>query len=249
MIPLAPLWADAGEWVKIAFVLVPVVVYALNRLLSGEGQQQKPPLRRPEQAPRPAPKPVAAPAERKRIDDEVGDFLRRAAQQRAAAQGQPAQRSQPAAAAAPKPARRPLVERPVATRPVEVEAVEVEVLDDVQAGRSVAAHVQQHLGRRTVAQRGPRARRSNTPWRNCSPTCTKPSITRSVNWPREPRRRTRRRPLRRLTPNCPPPINCASCWPAHRAWVRRSCWARSSAAPKNAGRVSKGVGSLFRPTR
>lgn len=163
MIPLAPLLADAGEWIRVAFILVPFVIYVLNRVLGGEGKAPKPDARRPVPA-RPV-KPVAAPVERKRIDDEVGDFLRRAAQQRAAAQGQQAEKSRPAPPgaqpAAPTPARRPLLvdrpapSRPVDTRTVEVEAVEVEAVDDVHAGRSVAAHVQQHLGGRSVVQRGP----------------------------------------------------------------------------------------------
>jgi len=173
-IPLAPLFADVGDWAKVIIFIVIAVFWVIKRVMGIDGQGQKPNVRRPE-APRPV-KPVAAPAERKRIDDEVGEFLRRAAQQRAgqqgAGQGQQKEQqgdkrrsAQPIAQAAvptapAQPARRPLVERPVHartadTRTVEVEAVEVEVLEDAYVGRSVVDHVQQHLGARTVAQRGP----------------------------------------------------------------------------------------------
>jgi len=178
MIPLAPLLADIADWIKVAPFIVVFVLWVIKRVMGAEAQGPKPNVRRPEVA-RPA-KPVAAPVERKRIDDEVGDFLRRAAQQRAAGQGaagqqgqqqgqqqrQQADKRRPVQPAAPPPAapqpaaRRSLVDRPVPARPaaaqaVEIEAVDIEVLDDVYAGRSVAAHVQQHGGGRSVAQRGP----------------------------------------------------------------------------------------------
>lgn len=173
-IPLAPVLADVGDWAKVIVFIVIAVIWVIKRVMGIEAPGQKPNVRRPE-APRPV-KPVAAPVERKRIDDEVGEFLRRAAQQRAgqqrAGQGQPKEQqadkrhvAQPVAQAATpiapaQPARRPLVERPVHartadTRTVDVEAVEVEVLEDVYVGRSVADHVQQHLGARPVVQRGP----------------------------------------------------------------------------------------------
>jgi hypothetical protein len=78
MIHFAPLWAD-GEWLKLIVPIVMFSVWVLNRLLGGDSPAAKQAKAR-QQA---RAKPPQPPADKQRVEDEVGEFLRRAAQQRA----------------------------------------------------------------------------------------------------------------------------------------------------------------------
>ncbi len=97
-----PLWAD-GNWVQLAVPFVLFVFWLLSRILGAES-----PAARQQKARQQArPNPPQPPAERKRVEDEVGEFLRRAAQQRAGKESRPAPAPPPRP---PKPAARPVGE-------------------------------------------------------------------------------------------------------------------------------------------
>jgi hypothetical protein len=118
------LWAvDAGDLIAIAIVILFFVVPAVLQLLS---KLQGPP--RPPAGRRPAARPPARPAP-KNVQDEIADFLRRAAQGRAA--GAP-------------PPRRPAA-RPVQAQPVREVPVEAEVLPGAPLGQEMRDHVRQYL--------------------------------------------------------------------------------------------------------
>lgn len=70
---LALLLADVDDWVRLAVVIVPIILYALNSLLGGD---KKAAPQRPQRPQQPAPP-------RQQIDDEVEQFLKRAAERRA----------------------------------------------------------------------------------------------------------------------------------------------------------------------
>lgn len=146
MSPLAPLFADVEDLIKIAlaiiFLVVPVVWGILGKLAQQQQQRHgggRPP-RRPPQGGAPAGRPPGgaragglpgggAPAGRPPgggLEDEIGEFLRRAARHR---QGQPAP--------PPRPGARPAVAGPAGQQLVEAEVVRRTALGD---------EIQQHAG-------------------------------------------------------------------------------------------------------
>jgi hypothetical protein len=141
MLPfLAPLFAlQLEDLIKVIVPIVFFLVWLFNRLFAGEGaqQQQRPKVRRAEP---PQPKPV--PVERQRVEDEVGEFLRRAQQQRTAGQAQ----------AAPQRLAEPIRPQP-APVVAEVVPVEVEVVEEQRLGGGVAAHVEQRIASRRLRER------------------------------------------------------------------------------------------------
>jgi len=102
MIPLPPLWADF-DWVKLVVPLVMFAVWVFNRLMGGESPAAKQAKARQQARAKP-PQPAAG--ERQRVEDEVGEFLRRAAQQRGAREPVAPPASPPPKP--PKPLRKPL---------------------------------------------------------------------------------------------------------------------------------------------
>ena len=142
MSPLAPLLAlDRGDLIWLIVVILFIVVPAIGQLLARMGRQQQPRVGRPPGRPlggAPAgPPPRGAPAGRPPggalagrppggLEDEIGEFLRRAAQQR---QGQPAP--------PPRPAGRPHVAQPAGQQFVEAEVVRQPAIGD---------GIKQHLG-------------------------------------------------------------------------------------------------------
>ncbi|HEY4312740.1 MAG TPA: hypothetical protein VGN12_25040 [Pirellulales bacterium] len=77
MIAFAPLWADV-EWLRFLVPAVMFAVWVLNRLLGGESPAARQAKARQQARVNPPP----PPADKQRVDDEVSEFLRRAAQQR-----------------------------------------------------------------------------------------------------------------------------------------------------------------------
>ncbi len=141
MSPMAPLLAaDVGDLIQVVliilFILVPIVWGALNKFAQQQKQQQqRPGERRP--AGRPpggaaaggAPRGVAAgrpPGGG--LEDEIGEFLRRAARQR---QGRAGPAAQPAAA---QPAGQQLVEAQVVRQPAIGEGIREHVGEYLDAG-------------------------------------------------------------------------------------------------------------------
>jgi hypothetical protein len=140
MIHFAPLWAD-GEWLKLIVPIVMFSVWVLNRMLGGDS----PAARQAKARQLARAKPPQPPADKQRVEDEVGEFLRRAAQQRAGKENRaPAPAEQPPRP--PKPSRQPLAEgSPVRQTPEPVRA----------AGRpgSLAATTEDAFGNRQLSQR------------------------------------------------------------------------------------------------
>lgn len=134
MTRLAPLLAlDRGDLIWLIVVILFVVVPAIGQLLARMGRQQQPrggrPPGRPPGGGAPAGRPPARAAAGRPpggLEDEIGEFLRRAAQQR---QGQPAP--------PPRPAGRPNVAQPAGQQLVEAEVVRQPAIGD---------GIKQHLG-------------------------------------------------------------------------------------------------------
>jgi hypothetical protein len=116
---------------QLLFVIAAMTFYALTSLLkAAKGQPRK--TMRPMTPPRPRPQ-----AGRQAVDDEVSEFLRRAAEKRAARTGE---------AAKPQPPRR-LVEIGAA------DVIEAQAIEEPPTGAAVAQHVQQHLDTREFSAR------------------------------------------------------------------------------------------------
>jgi hypothetical protein len=95
---------NLDDWFGVIPFVVMIVVWVLNRVLGGDPQAGRRPAQRPA-----APAPVAA--ERRKVDDEVADFLRRAAQRRGGDAGvAPADR--PMGGQPPRPPGSPQIQRP-----------------------------------------------------------------------------------------------------------------------------------------
>ncbi|HEV3023900.1 MAG TPA: hypothetical protein VGX76_15600 [Pirellulales bacterium] len=122
---------DAGT-LELLFIIAAFTYFAISNLLKvAKGQPRK--TIRPAPPPRPRPQPG-----RQAVDDEVSEFLRRAAEKRAARNVAEAPRNEP-----PR-------------RLVEIGAddvVEVQAIDEPPTGAAVAQHVQQHLDTREFAAR------------------------------------------------------------------------------------------------
>ena len=143
MSPLAPLLAlDRGDLIWLIVVILFIVVPAIGQLLARMGRQQQPRGGRPPGPPPGGGAPAGGPprgalaarppgrAAAGRppggLEDEIGEFLRRAAQQR---QGQPAP--------PPRPAGRPHVAQPAGQQLVEADVVRQPAIGD---------GIKQHLG-------------------------------------------------------------------------------------------------------
>jgi len=108
MIAFDPLWAfDIDNIIGIVVVILFIIVPAIGQLLKAAKPKQPPGQGRARAAPRPA---------AGRVEDEIGDFLRRAAQARPAQAGPPAPRPL-------RPAVPPLMADVVHEQPVEAEIV------------------------------------------------------------------------------------------------------------------------------
>ncbi|HEY1600717.1 MAG TPA: hypothetical protein VGG64_14000 [Pirellulales bacterium] len=101
---IVPIWADA-EWIKLVIPIVMFSIYILNMLLGAKSPAAKQARARQQARVNPPPPPAA---DKQRVEDEVGEFLRRAAQQRSGKENRPAPAAQPAKP--PKPVRKPLAE-------------------------------------------------------------------------------------------------------------------------------------------
>src|SRR5438045_1623925 len=98
-----PLWADV-EWVKVVAGIVMFTIWALNRMMAKESPAAKQAKARQQARPNP-PQPAA---QKQRVEDEVGEFLRRAAQQKTGKENRPAATNQPSKP--PKLPRGPMTE-------------------------------------------------------------------------------------------------------------------------------------------
>lgn len=125
---LAPLWAQIpGELIGIAIMILVFVVPAILQMLNKKKEPQRPPgARRP--AGRPAGQPAAG-----NVEDEIGEFLRRAAQRRGG-------REAPPPPPAPRQAPPPVMAQVVGGGPDEVEPV-----SEVPVGDQVREHVAEYL--------------------------------------------------------------------------------------------------------
>ena len=138
MSPLAPLLAlDRGDLIWLIVVILFIVVPAIGQLLAKMGQQQQPRGRRLPGRPPGGGAPAGRPPGRAAagrppggLEDEIGEFLRRAAQQRQAAQPAPP----------PRPAGRPGMAPPAGQQ-----LVEAEVVRQPAVGEGVKQHVGEYL--------------------------------------------------------------------------------------------------------
>jgi hypothetical protein len=142
MIPFPPLWGDA-EWFKLIVPIVMFSVWVLNRLLGGDS----PAARQAKARQQARVKPPQPPADKQRVDDEVGEFLRRAAAQRAGKENRP---SPPAIQPLrpPKPGRKPLAE----SKPEQIPAGPEPARAMARPG-SLAASGDEVFGGRQLSQR------------------------------------------------------------------------------------------------
>lgn len=157
-----PLWAD-GDWIRLAVPFIMFTVWLLSRIFGAESPAAKQQKAR-QQARANPPQP---PAERKRVEDEVGEFLRRAAQQRTGKESRPRPSPPPRP---PQPATRPVgeafgarrsgtsgtqTERPRETPPPVAEPLAPRTVADrvvqptevVQAVEAMQSHVEQVFNR------------------------------------------------------------------------------------------------------
>jgi len=146
---MSSLWvllADA-DLIKVGVVVVMVISYGIKYLaeLANKGAQRPPPP-----APRPGPPPPlrpGAPPPRQKLEDEVSEFLRRAAERKGDAPARV-----PGRAAEPIPLPRPVRVAP-ALRPVEDDESREGPSGPLPSGAQVAAHVREHLDTRAFGQR------------------------------------------------------------------------------------------------
>ncbi len=122
MTPVATLLAAADDWVGLLVIVLFVVIPAIGQLIAKMRQQPKP-------AQQPAAQPAAPPAGGE-LDDEIGEFLRRAVR-RGDAVDEPG--------------------RPGAQRPVQ--AMEAEVVAAEPVGGKVQKHVGEYLNSEKFARR------------------------------------------------------------------------------------------------
>jgi hypothetical protein len=131
MIPVAPIVAGIGDFIGILIFILFIVISVVGQIAAKWREAQEQARRRAGQRPLPRPAPAPAPraagqpragAGQDPLKDEIGEFLRRAAERRGAAQGRPGPPPPP-----PPPQARP-AQMPAARRveePIDVEIVEV----------------------------------------------------------------------------------------------------------------------------
>jgi hypothetical protein len=117
--------------IKVIVVIVVMSIAAINKLGKAASAQQRKPAR-PAAPPRPRPQPG-----RGQVEDEVSEFLKRAAEKRA---GRPVETPKP------EPPRR-LIEIGAS------DLVEVQAIEEPPTGAAVAQHVRQHLDTREFTAR------------------------------------------------------------------------------------------------
>ena len=119
------------SWIKVIVVIVVMAIAAINKLGKAANAPQRK-VARPAAPPRPRPQPG-----RREVDDEVSDFLKRAAEKRG---GRPVE---PPAAQPPR-------------RLIDIGAsdvVQAQAVDEPPTGAAVAQHVRQHLDTREFTAR------------------------------------------------------------------------------------------------
>jgi len=99
----APLWAD-GDWARLVVPIVMFTIWVLSRMMGAESPAAKQAKARQQARVNP-PQP---PEQKQRVEDEVGEFLRRAAQQRSGKENRPPPTDKPPQP--PTPVRRPLAD-------------------------------------------------------------------------------------------------------------------------------------------
>jgi len=134
MIRLTPLLAvDVGQVIWVIVVILFIVVPAIGQLLAKMGQQQRPGGGRPPGRPPAGGGPAAGRPAAGGLEDEIGEFLRRAAQRR---QGQ---------AAPPPPPRGQPVGPPAVAQPARPQLVQAEVVRPQALGEGIKQHVGEYL--------------------------------------------------------------------------------------------------------
>ncbi|HYW78690.1 MAG TPA: hypothetical protein VE890_03900 [Thermoguttaceae bacterium] len=129
MTDFSPLFAfNVGDVIPVVIFIIIAIISLLGNILNKGGNKQ-----RPRGGGRPAP-PRQKPAGEQLVD-EIGEFLRKAADQGRGQQKQAGQQ-----------ARQP---RP---RPVRAEPVQVQVVDDVPVGEGIERQVSEHLGKERLAR-------------------------------------------------------------------------------------------------
>lgn len=134
------LWGvDLGDVIGVIVVLAIIVFSGLMQMLGKAKQAQQPAPGRPRPGGRARagqPRGKARPAAAGKLDDEIADFLRRAAQRRK-----------------PPPAQRPIAPRPAAAaRGPQPGRVIAEVVPEPAGAEHVAEHVRRHLDTSDIAQ-------------------------------------------------------------------------------------------------
>ena len=145
MSDFSPLLAfDIQEWLPVVIFIIIAIISVLGNILNKGGKKQQPGGRGPRPV-RPAPQGQKPAAEQ--LVDEIGDFLRKAANQGRGQQGRGQQargqlgQPRPVAGGRRKPARVEAARVEVArAAPVEVQAV-----SEVPTGSGVERHVREHL--------------------------------------------------------------------------------------------------------
>lgn len=157
MICPAVLLAADQVSIKVLVFVVMGLIYLIKKYFEADARQPRrpagaPPARPVEAPPRNAPMPPQNPGNRQQLDDEIAEFLRRAAQKRSQAAGQGAGRpAPPSGPLAPAPRAQPV--RPqaqTARQQVQPSRPPIEPPMERPIGESVAEHVQKHLDTRSI---------------------------------------------------------------------------------------------------
>jgi hypothetical protein len=134
MIRLTPLLAvDISQVIGVIVVILFIIVPAIGQLLAKMGQQQRPGGGRPPGRPPAGGGPAAGRPAAGGLEDEIGEFLRRAAQRRQAQ------------AAPPPPPRGHPVGPPAMAQPVRPQLVQAEVVRPQALGEGIKQHVGEYL--------------------------------------------------------------------------------------------------------
>jgi len=140
MSPLPPLLAQGWQdLIWLIVVILFIVVPAIAQMLAKMGQQQRPGGGRPPGRPPAGGPPVAGRPAAGGLEDEIGEFLRRAAQRREGQAAPPPPPDQPAVGA-----RHP-VGPPVMAQPARPQLVQAEVVRPQAIGEGIKQHIGEYL--------------------------------------------------------------------------------------------------------